>query len=221
MSCLTAEAGEPSNGQLPGREKQEEPMIKLPTFLAIALANRMRATNRTARDRLADTQATRPHRDIGPIGTVARVILGSILFGSVFYGHIMKGPFMPLPWVIGLIIFPAIFITWQYLRARRNPAKLEANGPIATIINVVIFLAFYFTYIYAPSIDFMSDAVLVFYGLSMLLAALRGYAGCESLAISNWLLKRNDQLGCLVFGPVDYAEGKLFPGSNTVNKMKC
>lgn len=196
-------------------------MIKLPTFLATALANRMRETNRTAAESLSHDQATRPHRDIGPIGTVARVILGSILFGSVFYGHIIKGPFRPLPWVIGLIIFPAIFITWQYLRARRNPAKLEANGPIATIINVVIFFAFYFTYIYAPSIDFMSDAVLVFYGLSMLLAALRGYAGCEALAISNWLLKRDDQLGCLVFGPVDYTEGKLFPGSNTVKKVNC
>jgi len=196
-------------------------MIKLPTFLAIALANRMRETNRMVAESLADNQATRPHRDIGPIGTIARVILGSILFGSVFYGHIIKGPFMPLPWVIGLIIFPAIFITWQYLRARYNPAKLEANGPIATIINVVIFFAFYFTYIYAPSIDFMSDAVLVFYGLSMLLAALRGYAGCEALAISNWLLKRDDQLGCFVFGPVDYTEGKLFPGSNTVKKVKC
>ncbi len=190
-------------------------MIKLPTFLAIALANRMRETNRTARDRGVSDKASRPHRDIGPIGTVARVILGSILFASVFYGHIIKGPFKPLPWVIGLIIFPAIFITWQYLRARRNPAKLEANGRIAAIINVVIFFACYFTYIYAPSIDFMSDAVLVFYGLSMLLAALRGYAGCEALAISNWLLKRDDLLGCAVFGPVDYIEGKLFPGSNT------
>ena len=82
-------------------------------------------------------------REIGVIGTVARVILGSILFGSVFYG------------------------------------------------------------------------------LSMLLAALRGYAGCEALAISNWLLKRDDQLGCLVFGPVDYTEGKLFPGSNTLKKVNC
>ena len=196
-------------------------MIEHPKGLVTAFTNRLRKSSPKAAASVTNDQATRPHRDIGPIGTVARVILGSIFFGSVFYGHIIKGPFMPLPWVIGLIIFPAIFITWQYLRARRNPAKLEANGPIATIINVVIFFAFYFTYIYAPSIDFMSDAVLVFYGLSMLLAALRGYAGCEALAISNWLLKRDDQLGCFVFGPVDYTEGKLFPGSNTVKKVKC
>ncbi len=149
-------------------------------------------------------------RQIGILGATARIIIGTWLVGSVMYGHVVRGPFRPLPWVIGLIIFPAIFIIWQYLRARRNPARLEANSPVATVLNVVIFFAFYFTFIYAPSIDFMSDAVLIFYGLSMLLAALRGYGGCESLAISNWLLKRDDQLGCLVFSPIDYVERKVF-----------
>lgn len=148
-------------------------------------------------------------RQIGILGTTARIIIGVWLFGSVLYGHLVRGPFRPLPWVIGLIVFPAVFITWQYLRARRNPTRLEANSPIATVLNVVIFFAFYFTFVYAPSIDFMSDAVLIFYGLSMLLAALRGYGGCESLAISNWLLKRDDQIGCLFFSPVDNIERKV------------
>jgi uncharacterized spore protein YtfJ len=40
----------------------------------------------------------------------------------------------------------------------------------------------------------------------MLLAALRGYAGCDVLAMSNWLLHRDDQIGCLVFWPIDHAE---------------
>ncbi len=157
-------------------------------------------------------------RAIGPIGTGVRIILGLVLFGSVCYGQIIKGPFRPLSWVIGLLIFPAIFIVWQSLRARRNPARLVANSPLATVLNVVIFFAFYFTYVYAPSIDFMSDAVLIFYGLSMLLAAIRGYGGWESLAISNWLLKRDDQLGCLVFLPIDHAERRLAGRSHTRTK---
>ena len=66
----------------------------------------------------------------------------------------------------------------------------------------------------------MSDAVLIFYGLSMLLAALRGYGGCESLAISNWLLKRDDQIGCLVFTPIDYTERK-FTGRPRPRKENC
>ncbi len=37
----------------------------------------------------------------------------------------------------------------------------------------------------------------------MLLAAARGYGGCEVLAISNWILHRDDQIGCLVLGPID------------------
>ena len=56
--------------------------------------------------------------------------------------------------------------------------------------------------------------------MSMLLAALRGYGGCESLVISNWLLGRDDQLGCLVFSPIDYAESK-FTHRPRATKDKC
>jgi len=47
---------------------------------------------------------------------------------------------------------------------------------------------------------------MIFYCASMLLAAARGYGGCEVLAVSNWLLRRDDQIGCLVFAPVDALE---------------
>ncbi len=67
-------------------------------------------------------------------------------------------------------------------------------------------------------ITFMRDGVLIFYGVSMLLAAIRGYAGCESLAISNWLLKHDDQLGCLLISPIDYAERKAFQQPNNVKQ---
>src|SRR5260370_26571869 len=141
------------------------------------------------------------NRNVGTIGTLARIILGLILFGSVFYGHIIKGPFRPLPWVIGLLVFPGIFLIWQYLRARRNPAGLEANSPVATLLNVVIFWAFYFTFIYAPSIDFMSDAVLIFYGPSMLVAALRGYGGVGSVGVFYFVVTPEWRTRSVVFLP--------------------
>lgn len=40
----------------------------------------------------------------------------------------------------------------------------------------------------------------------MLIAAARGYAGCEVLAVPNWILRRDDQVGCLIFSPVDRLE---------------
>lgn len=55
-------------------------------------------------------------------------------------------------------------------------------------------------------IAFTSDATLYFYGASMLIAAWRGFDGCEALAVSSWLLNRRDHVGCGVFAPVDYLE---------------
>jgi hypothetical protein len=52
-----------------------------------------------------------------------------------------------------------------------------------------------------------SDAALLFYRVSMWLAAARGYAGCELLAVSNWLLRRRpDRLrGLLAHRPAGAA----------------
>ena len=74
---------------------------------------------------------------------------------------------------------------------------------------MAVFFALFLTPWYLPRLSFTSDAASIFYGASMLLAALRGYGGCEVLAMSNWVLRRDDQVGCLVLGPVDLAERRL------------
>ena len=150
-------------------------------------------------------QSTGRRRRIGPIGTTARIVVGILLLGSVIQGH-LAGPFRPAAWTLGLLGFPALLLGWQWLRARRTPTRLQATGPVANVLNVVLFLVLYLTPAYAPVLSVTSDAALLFYGASMLLAALRGYAGCEVLAVSNWLLGRDDQVGCLLFWPIDHAE---------------
>lgn len=147
-------------------------------------------------------------RHIGPLGTAARTIVGLGLLSSVAYGH-ATGEFRPAPWVLGVVGFPAALLGWQWWRSRRSPARLEATGPVAQVLNVAVFAALYLTPDYASGLSVTSDAALAFYGASMLLAALRGYAGCEVLAVPNWLLRRDDQLGCLVFAPVDHLEAHV------------
>ncbi len=73
-------------------------------------------------------------------------------------------------------------------------------------MTFVVFFALYLTWWYAPGVSMLSDATMIFYGTTMLVAAVRGYAGCEVLAVSNWLLGRDDQVGCLLFEPIDRAE---------------
>jgi len=144
-------------------------------------------------------------RRIGVVGTVVRLVVGGLLVGSVLYGH-WSGGFHVAPWLLGLVGFPAVLLGWQWWRSRRRPGRLEATGPVGHAVNLAVVLALYLTFWYAPALSVTSDAALLFYGSSMLLAAARGYAGCEVLAVSNWLLRRDDQVGCVVFSPVDHLE---------------
>ncbi|HLZ20639.1 MAG TPA: hypothetical protein VKQ30_00750 [Ktedonobacterales bacterium] len=151
------------------------------------------------------TDQTGRLRRIGSIGTAARVVLGLVLLGSVIRGERLAG-FEPASWALALLGFPAVLMAWQWVRTRHKVARFQATGPVGYALNAVIFLALYLTPLYAPALAFTSDATLIFYGASMLLAALRGYAGCEVLAVSNWLLRRDDQVGCVVFAPLDHLE---------------
>ena len=136
-------------------------------------------------------------RAIGLVGTTGRVILGLVfLYLAVAIG---------IQWydlLLGIVGFPALLLSWQKFRLRHTKETLNATGPIGFIVNVAIAVVLFL-------IPLTRVATLLFYGISLLLAAGRGYAGCEVLAISNWLLRRDDQVGCVIFSPIDGVEMRL------------
>lgn len=145
-------------------------------------------------------------RAISTLGTLARLAVGGWLLIDVAAAFRLDEWYEP---VLGLLVFPAILMLGQWLRLRYTSTPLRATGSVGHLVNVAIFLALYLTPRYFPPLAFTSDAALYFYGASMLLAAVRGYAGCEVLAVSNWLLRRDDQVGCVLFWPVDTLEAQL------------
>ena len=103
---------------------------------------------------------------------------------------------------LGLVAAPAALLGWQLVWLRWTSERLDATGPAGFALNFAIGAPFFMA---EPT----RDAALVFYGGSLLLAAVRGYAGCEILAISNWILRRDDQVGCVVFSPIDAVEKRV------------
>lgn len=146
----------------------------------------------------------RARRRIGPLGTIVRVAVG-----AVFLAPALGGAFAPSEWLLGLVGYPALLLVWQWIRTRRDRTPIRATGPVGFALNLAGFLALYLTPVYLPALAVTSDSALIFYGTSMLLAAVRGYRGCELLAVSNWLLGRDDQIGCVIFSPVDHLEERL------------
>ena len=133
-------------------------------------------------------------RRAGMWGTLSRVVVGaSLLSLAAWYG---------LPWyevVVGLVALPAVAILAMALRGRNAP-PLHFDGPgghcFACALGAALFLG-------------LHQGALLFYGASMLVVALRRGAGCEPFAISNWILQRDDQLACPLFGPVDAMEARI------------
>lgn len=134
-------------------------------------------------------------RRIGVLGTAARLALGGFMVGSVLEGHI-SGNFQAAPWALGLVVIPGAVMADHSWARRRARTPLSLVGPVGHCAGLLAFVALY---LFEPT----SDAALLFYGASMLLAAARGMAGCEVLALSNWALRRDDELGCVVFEPFD------------------
>jgi hypothetical protein len=139
-------------------------------------------------------------RQIGPIGTGARVAVGGALVASAF----VIGEVRWSEAVLGLVIFPVVQILIHHLWRSASTAPLRATGPLGYLINCVLLLLL----LIVPA---TTDATVLWLAASLLLGAWQGYAGCESLAISNWLLRRDDQVGCLVFGPIDAVETRMTP----------
>ena len=148
-------------------------------------------------------------RAIGTIGTIGRVMLGLVLILVPVWGPAWWGG-DGLHWyelALGLVAFPALMLLFQWVRLQTTTERLDATGGLGFCINLAIAIVLF-------SMPATRDAFALFLGVSLLLAAARGYAGCEVTAISNWLLRRDDQVGCVVFSPIDQAE-KALTRSNT------
>lgn len=108
--------------------------------------------------------------------------------------------------LLGAVLMPGLLLVWQRARMERNAEPIRATGPLGHAVTLAAFLVLYLTPYYAPPLSVTSGAALIFFGASMLVAAVRGYRGCEVLAVSNWILRRDDQVGCVLFSPIDRLE---------------
>ena len=132
-------------------------------------------------------------RSIGMWGTLARLAVGAVLLAVAFV--------VGVGWddaAIGLVGFPAAVMLALAIRGR-SAAPVRFYGSAGHLINGAIVVA---------AFVFLTPAALLFYGASMLLAGTRGFAGCEVFALSNWLWRRDDQIACAIFSPIDAIEGR-------------
>ena len=138
------------------------------------------------------TSASRQRtRHLGPVGTSARIVVGAwMLIHAIDHG---VGPADVL---LGLVVPNAVVFAVLAARGASAP-PLRMNGPLAHVANVAVAFGL---------LQFVHVPGLLFIGTASLLAAARGYGGCEMFAVWNWLRRRDDQFACPFFLPCDLVD---------------
>ena len=141
-------------------------------------------------------------RAIGPVGTIARLATGGGLIALTVWAA-SRGDLQVHEVLLGVVGLPVIVMA-TVLTVKRvlgTSAYLNATGPVGTLANLGMIVAL----LAAP---WTSEIAYFFYGIPLFLAAWRGYPGCELMAISNFVLRRHDEVGCPWFWPLDTLESR-------------
>jgi hypothetical protein len=149
----------------------------------------------------ASTKSTT--RRIGTLGTVARVLVGLALLALAFAdqpsGLIWRLELYEL--VLGLGVLPAVMVVIGLLARRYADGSLRFTGEAGIAANCAAIVVLF-------AIPYTAGAAALFYGTSLLVAALRGLPHCEATILSNLILRRDDQVGCPTFTPIDAWEAR-------------
>ena len=139
-----------------------------------------------------DVDGSPSGRQIGPIGTAVRLCVGA----GLLVAGLVSGP-SAVEVAAGFVLLPAAELVVLWFLRRPGSPPIRLYGALGYAVNFGSA---------GGLLLFWTTPALLFYGASVLLAVVRGYAGCEILALSNFLRKRDDQLACAVFSPIDAME---------------
>jgi hypothetical protein len=156
------------------------------------------------------TVATIPRapRTIGPLGTTARLVGGTaaILIPIAVDGFSVADALVALVALPVIAVIAAAAVSFGFRRLGTDAARSRhgiCSGPGCTLILLMLLSN---GAIAALTTVNGSATLWVWLGASMLLAAVFGYAGCEVLASWNLVTGRQDQIGCLIYSPIDALE---------------
>ena len=138
-------------------------------------------------------------REIGPIGTLARIVAGA---AAITLPIALEG--------IGWWDVPALAVA-PLVAAGLAMLITSVLGSVHGLAGCALIAAlFAAAFAVGEATPAHGDVVFWgFFGASMLLAAVRGDGGCEVLAFPNAITGREDQIGCILFSPIDAAEARL------------
>src|ERR687891_1048493 len=142
-------------------------------------------------------------RRIGPIGTASRVLAGfALLYLAVSDGGRLSWDLRWHEVALGLGLLPAVLLGVGLAASRFGSGPVRFTGPLALAVNAALGVALFAN-------EYTAGGAALFVGTTLVVAAWRAQPGCELTVLSNSILRRDDQIGCFVFTPIDELERRV------------
>ena len=152
----------------------------------------------------------REARRAPPLGRALRVVLGVVLVAyvaPVYFRVPARVSVESLLLILGLI---GVYSLIHFAVARRMLVVFSPR--LATVAVHVLLVALYVTgSSRLPIFGYGAGqlAAVAFLAISLVVAGVGGVPGCELMAIPDAFFRKDTELGCLVFSPLDKLERKL------------
>ncbi len=142
------------------------------------------------------------YAEVRLIGRALRLLLGATLVASLIRGNpglISQPTGVLVNFLVVLVFYVAFtFLLGQKVLARINPWLGAA------FMDLPLLLLFF------PQVPILLKfGILMFFGLSLIVAGLVKYGGCEVTVIGSLILRKRYNLACVIFSPLDWIEYKL------------
>lgn len=154
---------------------------------------------------------------MGPIGRAGRLLLGSYwllvavpfyLFPGIsfdFLGNTYGSSYVSISLaIVSTLGFLVFYLLYHVIASKYFPNLNRWIG--AAVANIVPFAVFIFSA--AMRLPIGEIASFTYVGIALVLAGLRKDGGCEVMAPANAILGKPAHFACIIFSPIDWAEGK-------------
>jgi hypothetical protein len=142
------------------------------------------------------------------VGRVVRILLGLLLIVYVTPIYLR----LPARVFFGLLLLMTGLLV-AYCLVHTVSRRVAAFGPyLATIfVHALLIVLYVAGFSRAPVVGGGKGqlAAVMFLGISLVIAGIRGVAGCELMAIPDLFLRKDVELSCLIFSPLDKLERRL------------
>ena len=148
-------------------------------------------------------------RQAPPVGRGLRILLGLALMVYVAPVY-FRGP-APLA-VTSLLLILGLIAIYSLLHIIVSQRIIPLGSGLGAIVANGLLVMLYF--IGATRLPIIGHGVgelaaVTFLGISLVVAGLRAVPGCELMAIPGVFFRKNSELACLIFSPLDKLERKF------------